>query len=239
MSDGLEREERRRRVVQLGSAAAFLAIVAVAVLIVISQNQTSGGDTSLEGVEQVRGELRGIPQQRMTLGDPWAKVTLVEFGDLQCPVCKGFAEEIVPGVIEAKVRSGEARIAFRNYTIISQESVPAAAAAIAAGKQGRGWDFLELFYRNQGEEGSGYVTDAFLTAIARTAGVADIAGWNRDRKSTPVLDQVASETAEAESLGFTSTPSFAVEGPSTKGLEPLGTPSSTGELESAIEAASG
>ena len=43
-------EERRQRLLQLGSAAAFLAVVAVAVLIVVSQNQGSGGDTNLEDV---------------------------------------------------------------------------------------------------------------------------------------------------------------------------------------------
>ena len=86
----------------------------------------------------------------MTLGEPQAKVTLLEFGDLQCPVCKGFAEEIIPDVIDSKVRSGEAKIEFHNFTIINEESVPAGAAAIAAGEQGRGWNFVELFYRNQG-----------------------------------------------------------------------------------------
>ena len=57
-------------------------------------------------------------------------------------------------MIEAKVRSGEAKIEFRNFTIIDEQSGPAGAAAIAAGEQGRGWNFVELFYRNQGTEDS-------------------------------------------------------------------------------------
>jgi protein-disulfide isomerase len=232
-------QERRRRVVQLGSAAVFVAIVVVAVLIVIGQSQTEGGDTSLEGAGEVRQELAGIPQQGLTLGDPGAPVTLVEFGDLQCPVCKGFAEEVIPDVIDSRVRAGEARIEFRNFTIISEESVPAAAAAIAAGEQGRGWDFIELFYRNQGIERSGYVTDEFLTEIARGAGVPDIERWDSDRQSRRVLDVVSAQTAEAERLGLGGTPSFAVEGPATKGLEPLEFLESAGEIEAAVDAASG
>jgi protein-disulfide isomerase len=231
-------EERRKRLLQIGSAAVFLAVVAVAVLIVVNQSESDGGDTSLEGVATIRSDLKGIPQDGLTLGDPSAKVTLVEFGDLQCPVCKGFAEEIVPEVIDSKVRSGEAKIEFRNYTIISEESAPAAAAAIAAGQQGRGWNFIELFYRNQGLEASGYITDEFLTEIAKGAGVANIAQWNRDRKSAPVLDQVQSETAEAETLGLGGTPSFVITGPNTQGKEVLGTPGSAEGLEGAIEAAS-
>ena len=227
-------EERRQRLIKLGSAAAFLALVVVAVLIVVSQNQSSGGDSSLEGVTEVKQQLSGIPQDGMVLGKPSAKVRLVEFGDLQCPVCKGYAAEILPPVIENQVRSGEARLDFRNFTIIDANSTPAGAAAVAAGEQGRGWDFVELFYKNQGIEGTDYVTDAFLTSIAKGAGVPDIAKWNRDRKSKRVLNEVAATTAEAKRLGFGGTPSFAVEGPGTAGLEPIGTPESTEALESAL-----
>jgi protein-disulfide isomerase len=233
--------ERRQRMIKLASALGFLAVAVVVVLIVISQSSSEdGGDAgSIEGAAEIEAELDGIPQKGLVLGAGGAEATLIEFGDLQCPVCKGFAEEILPPVIEGKVRDGEARLEFRNFTIISRQSVPAGAAAIAAGRQGRGWNFVELFYRNQGREASGYVTDEFMTAIARAAGVQDIAQWNKDRKSKSVLDEVSKTTAEAERLNFTGTPSFAVEGPGVAGLEALGTPSSSGDLESALEAAAG
>lgn len=227
-------EERRQRLIKLGSATGFLALVVVAVLIVVSQNQSSGGDSSLEGVAEVKQQLSGIAQNGMVLGEPNAEVMLVEFGDLQCPVCKGYAEEILPPVIENQVRSGEAKLDFRNFTIIDANSTPAGAAAVAAGEQGRGWNFVELFYKNQGIEHTDYVTDSFLTSIAEGAGVPDIAKWNSDRKSKRVLDVVAKTTDEAERLGFGGTPSFAVEGPGTTGLQPIGTPESTEALESAL-----
>jgi protein-disulfide isomerase len=235
MSEG---EERRQRLIKLASAAAFLAVVAVAVLIVVSQSDSSGGDASnVRGAADVERLLDGIPQEGMILGEPGAKVELREFGDLQCTHCKAASEDILPPVIEGPVRNGEAKLDFRNFTIIGPESTPAGAAAIAAGEQGRGWYFVELFYRNQGEEDSGYVTGEFLTAIARAAGVPDLARWNADRKSRAVLNEVEETTAEAERLGFEGTPSFAVEGTGTNGLEPLGPPSSAADLESAISAA--
>jgi protein-disulfide isomerase len=230
-------QERRQRLIRVGSAVAFLAIAVVAVLIVVSQNQSSGGDTNLEETAAVKKELAGIPQSEMTLGDPKAKVTLFEYGDLQCPVCKAFSEEALPDVIDTRVRSGDARVEFLNYTIINEESVPAGAAAVAAGKQGRGWNFVELFYRNQGEEASGYVTDDFLTEVARGAGVPDIGKWNKDRKSKAVLSEVSKSTNEAQELGFSGTPSFAVSGPSTSGKRPLGSTGSAADLEEAIDEA--
>jgi protein-disulfide isomerase len=228
--------ERRQRMVKLASAGAFLALVVVAVLIVVSSGNSSGGDSSnIVETKEVDQLLAGIPQKRMVLGTSEAKVTVLEFGDLQCPFCKGYSEEVLPQVIENRVRNGEAALDFRNFTIIGPQSKPAGAAAIAAGEQGRGWNFVELFYRNQGSEDSGYADDAFLTAIARAAGVQDLAKWNQARKSPTVIARVEATSAEAENLGFTGTPSFALEGPGAEGTEAIGTPESVGALESAIE----
>ena len=228
-------EERRKNLLKLASAAVFLAVIAVAVIIVLASSDSGGGDASnISDVATVEKTLRGIPQNGMTLGEPSAKVTLVEFGDLKCPVCKAYSEEVVPPVIESQVRSGETKIQFRNYTIIDEQSTPAGAAALAAGEQGRGWNYLELFYRNQGNETQPYVTDEFLTAIAKKAGVPDIARWNKERKSQKIVAEVKRTTAEAKSLGFEGTPSFAIEGAAIQGLKPLEFPESSGELEEEI-----
>jgi protein-disulfide isomerase len=224
----------RQRRVKLASAAGLIGLIAVIVLIVaVSQGGSgSGGDTNLEEVGVVEEQLAGIPQQGTALGDPSATVTLVEFGDLQCPICKAFSEEVLPRVIAGPVNRGEAKIDFRNFTIISEQSIPAGAAALAAGEQGRGWNYIDVFYRNQGEERSGYVTGEFLTSIAKGAKVPNLGRWNKERKSKRLLDEVARTTEEAESKGFTGTPSFYVEGPG--GSEAIGTPESAEELEAAI-----
>jgi protein-disulfide isomerase len=230
-------EEHRRKLLQLASAAVFLAIAGVVVLIVVNANKSEGGDASnLQGAGEINRALAGIPQNGMLLGDPKAPVTLIEFGDLKCPVCASFSEEIIPAAIDSKVRNGAARIEFRNFTIIDDQSGPAGAAALAAGEQGRGWNFLEIFYRNQGVETAPYADDEFLTAVARAAGVEDIPRWNRERESARLRGEVEATSEEAPQLGFTGTPSFAVEGPNGK-LEPLGTPGSANELESAIDSA--
>lgn len=233
MSDG----DRRARLMQLASGAVFLAIAVVVALIVINSSDSDGGDASnIAGAAEVSSSLRGIPQNEMVLGDPQAPVELVEFGDLQCPVCKGFAEEILPPIIENQVKNGEVKLDFRNFTIIGPQSVDAGAAALAAGAQGRGWNFVELFYKNQGAENSGYADDAFLEAVAKESGVQDLSKWNQDRQR--LRAKVEETSQEAQQLGFNGTPSFAIKGLGTQGLEPIGTPSSTGAFEEAIEEAS-
>ena len=150
---------------------------------------------------------------------------LLEFGDLQCPVCKGFSEEILPQVIENQVGSGEAKLDFRNFTIIGAASTPAGAAAIAAGEQGRGWNFVELFYRNQGAEDSGYADRRIPDRDRqgrRRPGHRQVE--RRPQEQRVHRTKSTRPPPEAERLGFTGTPSFAVKGPSTNGLELLGTP---------------
>jgi protein-disulfide isomerase len=209
-------KERRKRLVQYGSAAAFLAICAVAVLIIINQ---SGGDSSGSGTKDadvIEQQLKGIPQQGTVLGDPKAKVSVVEFGDLQCPACQQFSTGTAPDLIAGPVRDGDVKFEFRQYLIIGPDSKTAAEAALAAGEQNRYWNYVELFYRNQGLENSGYVTDDFLESVAKGAGVPDIAKWNQDRED-PKWDKVISKVqSEAQTLGFNSTPSFLVEGPGGK-----------------------
>jgi protein-disulfide isomerase len=231
--------DRRTRLLQFGAGAVFVAIVAVVVLIVVNGGSDSGGDAqNLKEVSAVDSLVSGAPQNRLILGEPEAKVELIEFGDLQCPVCKGYSEEILPQVIENKVDTGEAKISFKNFTIIGEQSTPAGAAAIAAGEQGRGWNYLELFYRNQGEENSGYADDAFLTAVAKSSGVKDIARWNQERTSKKLVGEVEGTTEQAQTYGFSGTPSFAIKGPNTNGVELLGSNLQTPEeFEQAIDSA--
>jgi protein-disulfide isomerase len=229
--------DRRRRGLQLAAGAAFLAVLAVVVVVILAGSGSGkGGDpTQIVEARAVDALLAKSPQRDLTIGRADAPVHLFEYGDLQCPYCKEFSETEIPAVIKGPVDAGEARVTFRNLLIIGPDSLPAGAAAIAAGEQGRGWNYVETFYRNQGEENSGYVTEGFLEAVARAAGVKDMAAWNERRKSKDVRDEETKTTESAEgTLGFRATPSFAIEGPRTEGLELLGTPESAAELEEAI-----
>ena len=131
--------DRRTKMLQLGAGVAFLAIVAVVVLIVANSGGDSGGDAeNLQEVAAAESVVNGIEQNGMVLGDPNAKVELIEYGDMQCPVCKAYSEEVLPQVIENQVRTGKAKMVFHNFTIIGPQSKPAGAAVLAAGEQGRG-----------------------------------------------------------------------------------------------------
>jgi protein-disulfide isomerase len=230
---------RRKRLVQYGALAGLLALVVVAALIIVSQN--NGGDATGAGaggdvadVSLVAKELKGIPQNGTVLGDPKSKVSVIEYGDLQCPVCKQFSAQVSPDIISSIVRKGTATYDFRQWVIIGPESTTAAKAALAAGEQGRYWNFVELFYRNQGTENSGYVTDDFLTSIAEGAGVKDIDKWNSDRDSSKWDSILKRNDSQAKGFGFTGTPSILVEGPG--GRKTFATIPVASQIEAAVKA---
>ncbi|MBS1676948.1 MAG: thioredoxin domain-containing protein [Actinobacteria bacterium] len=232
----MDDDARRQRLLQLSAGGVFLAIlVVVVVIIVVSSSSDSGGNaSSLTGKAEVEKLLAGIPQSGTVLGKPDAPVKVYEYGDLQCPYCKANAEEVTPEVIENQVRSGEASISFNQFIIIGPDSIPAGEAALAAGAQEKAWNFIELFYRNQGKENSGYVTDEFIESVGKEAGIPDLEKWNEERKSGKFKKQLEAETKKAEKLGFGGTPSFAIEGPKSTGLEIISTPETSGQLEEAI-----
>ena len=213
----------RKRRIQYLSLAAFAAVALIVALIVISQsggNGSSAPPANVKGASEAAAEVSGIPQSGTTLGTAGAPVTVIEYGDPQCSSCRAFSEQVAPQLISAEVRPGNAKYEFRPYLIIGPDSKPAMRAALAAGDQGRFWQFLQLFYLNQGGENSGYVTDTFLTSIAKGANVPDIGKWNTDRNDAKWDAVIQQGSSQAQSFGFSGTPSIVVQGP--KGQKPIG-----------------
>jgi protein-disulfide isomerase len=204
--------QRQRRIRLIGAVIGG-AVVVLVIAIAINQSGNKGGDASnIAGASEVDASLSGIPQSGLVLGKRKAPVKIIEFGDLQCPACKQFADSELGKVVNDLVKPGKATLEFKNFTIIGPQSVNAAKGSLAASEQGRYWQFVELFYRNQGTENSGYVTNGFMEAVAKAAGVTDIGKWNDDLDKPAWNAELDAVQKEAARLGFSSTPSFQIEG---------------------------
>jgi protein-disulfide isomerase len=187
------------------------ALVGVAVVVAaIAVIAATGGDDeaqTAEDVSLVREMFEGIPQQGVVLGESDAPATLEIYEDLQCPFCKQFADDVLPLIVQDYVRPGRLRLVQRTLTFLGDDSVRAGRMAIAAGLQGLGWNFTELFYRRQGPEQSAYADDDFLRDLLRDVG-ADVDRAFADRDSAPVIRRLSQDQQEAQRHGITSTPSF-------------------------------
>jgi protein-disulfide isomerase len=213
--------ERRRRRYQVGA----VTVTAAAVVAVVVAIATSGTPTRLApgkpvpGARQTLALFAGIPQSGVTLGDPHAPVTVVEFGDLQCPFCAQFAQDALPTVVMRYVRSRRVQLVFRNLTSIGPDSVKAARMAAAVGEQNRLWQFIDLALKNQETgENTGYVTDDYLKALAGAIPGVDVPRALVDSRSSAAQAQIDDARAQAKLLGIGSTPSFLI-GRTGQGLE--------------------
>jgi protein-disulfide isomerase len=203
------RAARRRRLVRLAAAA---GVAAVAVVIAVAVSSAGGPDTSSRqttGGAQAAALFDGIPERNGVLGRSGAPLTVTEFVDLQCPVCAAASKQTLPTIVDKYVRTGKVKLDARTLHFIGPDSERAARVAAAAERQGRLWPFLEVFYANQGQENSGYVTDAFLRRVAAAAGVD--AGKALAQADSPFAQrQLDRADAEAQRLGVDSTPTFVV-----------------------------
>jgi protein-disulfide isomerase len=216
---------RRKRLTRLGALLAAAAVVVILAIVISSggsddQPSGAGAGGDLQGVAETKSLFEGIPQKGITLGNPDAPVTIAEFADPQCPFCKDYSVNEMPAVVEKYVRTGKAKMEMRLLTFLGPDSVTAASVLLAAGQQDKLWNATDLFYRNQGEENSGYVTDDFLTEVLTGAG-AD-AGKAIEGAGDPL---VSKEIAAAKTLSsrydVTGTPTVLV-GPTGGELESVG-----------------
>ncbi len=160
---------------------------------------------------EVAALLSGIAQHGNTLGDAAAPVTLEYFGDLQCPYCREFTLGALVTLIQRYVRAGTLKIEYRSLE--SATRVPATfrtqqTAALAAGRQNKLWNFIELFYREQGRENSGYVTEGFLQGLAQQVPGLNLLAWSVARNSPELARVVSGDERVAISVGFRATPGF-------------------------------
>jgi protein-disulfide isomerase len=210
--------QRRRRLMTLGGVLAVAAVVVVVAILVSGGGgdnasdrpqaaQTSSG--AIPGQKESAEMLAGIPQKGIYLGKADAPVRLVEFADLQCPICREYTLQSLPQLVQDYVRTGKVRMEFRNLSFLGPDSITAGRAAAAAAQQNKLWNFADVLYYNQGEENSGYVTQEFIDRINKAAGV-DSAEADAFAKSDASQEPLGAANTMANQLGVNATPTILV-----------------------------
>lgn len=167
------------------------------------------------GIISVLGPYRvAVTANGPARGPASAPVTIVEFGDFQCPYCKK-AESSVHAVLEQYPH--DVRVVFRNLPLIQihPNAKVAAEAAVCAERQGKFWEMHDAMYADQ----SALTADA-LKATAKRLGL------NLDRFSACLSDGASSAALDVDSkaaadLGLSGTPYFFINGRPIDGNVPL------------------
>ncbi len=202
---------RRRRMIQLGGVIGVAVVIIVVILLATSGGTKSGLVGGSKEATAVTALIGGIPQSGNVLGNPNAPVTLKYFGDLECPICKEFTLGDLPTLIPKYVRTGKMKIEYHSMETATHEPETFRTqqiAALAAGKQNLGWYYIELFYHEQGEEDSGYVTENYLQGLAQQVPGLNLPDWSAARGEQAYAEQIKRDEQTVAQQGFTGTPSF-------------------------------
>lgn len=204
---------RTRRLTIIGGVVG-LALIAVIVAVVVSSSSNKTTSTP-EIADEVNARFEGIPQKGAVLGEEGAKATIVEYADLKCPFCADFSKASLPTIVDELVKTGKAKIVFRNMTFLDQaapgqDSTEAAKYAQATGLQNKLWQYIDLFYYNQKPETEQYATEEFLVGLGnQITGLNATEAW--DNRSNPKVAAALDADAEAANeANVTGTPSFYV-----------------------------
>jgi protein-disulfide isomerase len=147
-----------------------------------------------------------VSDQRDHIAGPVdAAVTLVEYGDYECPYC-GAAYPIIK---EVQARMGaRLRFVFRNFPITTSHphAEQAAEAAEAAAGQGRFWEMHDLLYENQKR-----LRDRDLSGYAATLGL-DVAKFEKELAGHVHAGRVREDFMGGVRSGVNGTPTFYIDG---------------------------
>jgi len=172
--------------------------------------------------------LSGAPP---TLGSSNASVTIVEFGDYQCPSCGGWYRSQEAQLVQNLVTTGKAKLVWRDFDFFGPDSVSASEAAYAAGEQGKFWEFHNLLYQSQQTPNNGWASKQNLETFARQLGL-NMTQFDQSFNSGKYESLVNSNHSLGVQAGVSATPTFFLIGSNRKMVTIAG-----GQPESVFEQA--
>jgi protein-disulfide isomerase len=200
---------------------AALGVGCLALLAGIAELSTEKGgkpQIEVEGINDMQRIFGGVPEEGDRLGDSDAGVTIQVFNDVQCAGCDEQFLATVPALVEDLVRTGDAKLLYRNYSFSVRAVQEGFIGAEAAAAQGYEWQYVYLFFRNQGQAERTGVTSDFLASLAGAISELDVGEWEQDfgeggGSEGSITRKLEAQDEVARGLGLRAEPSAIVSGP--------------------------
>lgn len=157
------------------------------------------------------------------LGSKDAPVTLIEFGDYQCPFCARFFSETEEQIRKQYIETGKVKMVYKDYAFLGPESVAAAQAAECAKDQGKYWVYHDALYNEEivdNQENSGNLTTDRLKEIAVENGL-NKSQFDPCFDSKKYESEVNGDYDEAQTLGVQATPTIFINNQKFTGALPF------------------
>jgi protein-disulfide isomerase len=194
--------EQMTNVASLGAGLAAVVVAAVVL------HRTFGPDVSPRGQPQKVSGWQRYAGGGHRLGPETAAVTIIEFGDYECPFCR----EAEPHLAAIRSRYGdEVALVYRHFPLpLHAAAFPAARAAECAGQQDRFWEFHSLLYST--DSWIKDTSEAGLTALADQADVPSVDEFASCLEGVDADYAVNADLAAGQGLGIQGTPTFLING---------------------------
>ncbi len=195
-----------RLIVMLIGAAVVVAAGAIALSLTLGgDHKTAATPTITPGGLSL---VHGIPQTGLELGNPKAKVTLTEYIDTSCPICRDYVLTTFPAIVKKYVQTGKVKIDAQPLGIIGPSSERGRRLFLAAAIQNKAWDYAEVVYHNKGDETTAWLTDAVARALAKQVPGLNVDQLFADSDGAGISVQAAAIDAQAQTDGVSGTPTF-------------------------------
>ncbi len=168
----------------------------------------------------------------VVLGQASAPVSIVEYGDYQCPFCGRFFNQIEQKIRREYIETGKAKMVYRDLAFLGDESVQAAAAAMCARDQGKFWPYHDALFTAEildGAENNGNLNETLFLKLGKESGLDDKT-FGECVKSKKYVESITQETSKIQSLGVNATPTTYVNDTLVRGAVPYE------EFKAAVEA---
>jgi protein-disulfide isomerase len=146
------------------------------------------------------------------LGSEDAAVTIIEFGDFQCPKCYQWFLNEKPTIKSNYIETGKAKLYFMDFTFLGPDSESAAQASYCADDQGKYWVYHETLYKNQKGVQDGWANVDSLKQFAASLGL-DMNEFNSCLDSNKYARKVLHNRDVGSSHGVEGTPTFFIVDP--------------------------
>ncbi|HKC04906.1 MAG TPA: thioredoxin domain-containing protein [Patescibacteria group bacterium] len=144
-----------------------------------------------------------------------ATLTLVEFGDFECPACGAYHPLTKQLITEY---AGKMNFVFRNFALSQHANAPISSyAAEAAALQGKFWQMHDKLYENQNEWATSGSARDILIGYAQVLGLNTVQ-FKADIDSQKVHDKVSKDSNDGDLIGVNSTPTFYINGEKVENL---------------------
>lgn len=200
----------KRNIVFIGVVLGTLALIVGGVLLFSRGGSQSGTQVNSALLEPAgKQKTGGIVNGAYVAASPDSKVSLVEFGDYECPAC-GAYNPLVKQVLTQF--AGKITFAFKNFPLSQHANAPISSyAAEAAGFQGKFWQMHDKLYENQNEWSTATDAKTIFVGYAKDIGI-NVTQFSSDIDSQKVKDIVQSDLGDGNTIGINATPTFYVNG---------------------------